>query len=362
MENENKEVKNEAQTNNEPSDLYYLTNTYELDNFSTECEDQRKNVLKSFKSSRMRSNIIMGVVVLIFVAAFILLTQGTWGQITGWVMVGVTVVGMAIYYILSRRLAPNLSKDYCVAFWQKSNDYLFNQEGFKNCYLDLKEKYDLSAVMADRVYENIVDIASRNLVHGKYHGLDFTFGELAFYKAGAKKNAKEVVFVGRHIEFENNLNIDGRIIFNLRGEKGLDVPTDINDLSLLLEKENCFIYGPEGADYKKSIGTETISRLMDININDPLLNLIVVFWHKRTAVYLSYDDSIVAIPFNEDLVPNSYVTLKKNIEDIFDILLNPSKKGGSKKKKDIEEVKAEEVKEEASKEKPVEEQVENKEE
>lgn len=353
---------NENITNETSSNVFNLKKEYELENFARECEDERKNVINIYKKTRRTNNIIMAVVVLLFVAAFILLTQGQWGQIAGWVIVGVSVSGMVVYYVISRRKYPNYSKDYCVHFWEKSNDYLFNQEGFSDCYLDMKEKYELSAVAADRVYSDIVDIASRNLVHGKYKNKDFVFGELAFYKVGAKRNSKEVMFVGRHIAFENKLEIDGRIILNLRGEKQLDIPTDIADLSLLQEKDNMYIYGEEGIDYKKAIGTELISKIKGIKIADPLLNISIVFWHKRTAVYMSYDDSIVAIPFNGELVENAYSSLKKNISDIFEILYEMSDKKvvvKASKEKKAEEPVLEESKEEENasiEESPVEEE------
>ena len=359
------EVKN---TNSEtPVDgVVELKKEYELENFARECEDERKNVIGIYKKTRRTNNIIMVVVVALFIAAFILLTQGQWGQITGWVIVGVSISGMVVYYIISRKKYPNLSKDYCVHFWEKSNDFLFNQEGFSDCVLDMKEKYELATVAADRVYTNISDIASRNIVHGKYNDKDFVFGELAFYKVGTKRNSKEVMFVGRHISFENKLDINGRLILNLRGEKQLDIPTDIEDLTLLAEKDNMFIYGEDGLDYKKVLGTELISKIKSIKVNDPLLNVSMVFWHKRTAVYMSYDDSIVAIPFNSELMESSYATLKKNIKDMFDILDELSNKKVSVKvtksnkseEKVIEEKPVEQVEESPVEEAPVEEKAE----
>lgn len=315
-ENKVEEAKNEI-----PSNAYYLNKEDENLPFFDTVENKRKEVIKIYNSTRKRNNIIMVIVVVIFVAAFILITQGLWGQITGWVLAGSAIVGMIIYYFLSRKKYPQLSKDYCYTFWRLSNDYLFDQEGFNDCYVNLIEKYDLASVIADRAYKDVIDIASRNLVHGKYHDKEFVYGELAFYKQGARKHAKEVIFVGRHIAFENNLQLDGRILINIKGEKNLDLPNDVEDLTILFEDGNFVIYGNEGTDYEKIIGKETINRLKAIRVNDPLLNVNIVFWHKRTVCYLSYDDSIVAIPFNSSITTESYVTLKKNIGDMFDILL-----------------------------------------
>ena len=320
-----KETTQEVQENSEQvvenGNIYHLIKGKEDSDFLVDIEEQRKKVIKTYNNTRMRNNIIMGVVVVAFIGSFILIAQGQWGQIAGWTIVGLSIVGMVVYYAITNKIYPKQSKDYCYDFWRKSNDYLFNQEHFSECYLDLAEKYDMSSVIADRVYENIIDIASRNVVHGKYKGKEFKFGELAFYKEGAKKRQKDVVFVGRHLEIANNFKIDGRILINLKAEKTFDLPTDLSDLVVLKEEENFVVYGAEGVDYEKILGKELIDALKGIEIRDPLVNINIVFWHKRTAMYLSYDDSIVAIPFQSELKVDSYVSFKKNIGVLFDILM-----------------------------------------
>lgn len=60
---------------------------------------------------------------------------------------------------------------------------------------------------------------------------------------------------------------------------------------------------------------------MSINCTGALLNVNIVLWAGRTAVYLSYDDSIVAIPFDNPIKPESYTQLKGNIKDILEIFI-----------------------------------------
>ena len=317
--NQEEQVAKEATTNID--EVYNLVKGKEDDEFLATSEEERKMVLKMYNKTRTRNNIIMVAVVAAFIGAFILIALGTWGQIAGWVIVGTSITAMVIYYAISNKKYPQISKNYCYNFWRRSNDFLFNQEGFSDCYLDMTEKYDMSSVIADRVYENVIDIASRNIVHGKYNGQEFKFGELAFYRQGAKKRQKDVVFVGRHLEISNNLKIDGRILINLRGEKEFDLPTDISDLATLKDGQYMLIYGKEGLDYEKVLGKELLKELEEYAIKDPLLNINIVFWHKRTAVYLSYDDSIVAIPYSSELKKEAYVAFKQNIKDLFAILM-----------------------------------------
>ena len=289
--------------------------------FDEVVEEGRKNIFKIYKSTSARNNIIMVVVVAIFIGAFIAITRGTLGQIIGWVLVGVTIAGLFTYYLLTRNLYPNTSKKYFLSFWKTTNDYLFNQPKFEECQIDTTEKYQLADIVADRVYKDAIDIASRNIVRGKYNGKEFAFGELALYKAGVKKRSREVIFVGRHLCLENDFVINGRYVVNIkRADKEFDVANDIEDLVPLIENNLFTVYGPSGANPEKDLGKELLNNLKSIECTGSLLNVNIVFWHKRTSCYLSYDDSIVAIPFEQPINPNAYVALKKNIGDIFEVL------------------------------------------
>ena len=302
-------------------DMIYLDKGEEKPFYET-IEAERQKIFKTYRSSTRKNNILMIIVVAIFIASFILIAQKQlWATITGWVLVGSTFVALIIYYLLTRNKYPNTSKVYFRAFWEISNNYLFDQEGFSKCEINLNEKYQLADVIADRVYKDVVDAASRNIVRGLYNGESFSFGELAFYKPSQqRKNMREVIFVGRHLALANSLHFEDRYIVNIKGEKGLDLPNDVEDLTKLIEEGNFVLYGKEDAKPEKDLGKELIEGLKELKVSDPLLNINIVFWAGRTAAYLSYDDSIVAIPFETELKKEAYETLRNNIKDIFALL------------------------------------------
>ena len=284
-------------------------------------DEQRKSLLKSYKHTNLINNILLVVVAAVFIGSFVLITQGSWGQITGWVMIGVTLTGLIIYFLLTRKRYPNLSRQYFKVFWESSNNYLFSDSRFEECSIDIDERYDMSDIISQRAYKDIVSVASRNIVRGKFNGKEFVFGELGLYKPGARKNARDVVFVGRHLSLDSNLEFEGRYIVNIRkSEEPVDLPTDIDDLKPLHEDGLLTIYGEEGANFEKDLGKKLISELKSLSCNAPLLNINFVFWNKKSFCYLSYDDSIVAIPFDKPIDTNAYVALKRNIEDVFEIL------------------------------------------
>lgn len=284
-------------------------------------EAQRGELFKTYRSTMTRNNILLFVVAAVFIAGFIMIPQGGVLAIIGWILIGITMVGMIAYYIYNRKLYPTKSKRYIRYFWQKTNDFLFDQPEFKDCYIDTTEVYKTIEISAERVYEGIIDSASRNLVHGKYHDKCFTFGELALYKAGAKKKTREVLFIGRHLNFVNDLHFEGRYVITMRNDEGIDLANDFSNLSELYNENNVIVYGPANEKFEKVLGKDLISNLREIAIKEPLLNINIVFWAGRTSVYLSYDDSVVAIPLEQKFNKASYDSLKENIEDIFKIML-----------------------------------------
>lgn len=311
----------EPQTEQTNSNIYVLNDGNSHDDFDTKVEEGRNKIYTVYRSTSKRNTIIMIVVAAVFVAAFLLLPQGQWGQIVGWVLVGVTLAGLVTYYLLTRNIYPKTSKDYFRVFWFETNAFVFDQEGFSNCTIDNTEKYDMASVLVDRVYKDVVAIASRNIVHGKYNGLDFEYGELALYKASTKKGARDVMFVGRHISFDTKIALEDRILINIRkAETPLDLPNDIEDLKPVIEQNLFVVYAKEGVDPNKVLGEELLNNLKSIECVGSLVNVNIVFWHKKVMCYLSYDDVIAAVPFEKPINKDAYVALKKNVKDVFDIL------------------------------------------
>ena len=295
----------------------------DVDAFAERSDEFRVKLVKSYKKTNTINSILMFVVAGVFVGAFILVSQKLlWAQILGWSLIGVTLAGLVTYFLLNRKRYPNLSREYFKTFWEESNNYLFSGDKFEECSIDIDERYQMADCIAERVYKDIVNVASRNVVRGKYEGKDFVFGELGLYRPGARKNARDVVFVGRHLEVSNNLHFEGRYIVNVRkAEEPVDLPTDIEDLKPLYEDGLLTVYGEEGADWEKDLGKEIVLQIQGLVCDAPLLNVNVVFWAQKSICYLSYDDSIVAIPFEQKLDPQAYASLKKNIEDVFAILI-----------------------------------------
>ena len=316
-------IEDENKALDDSLDTVELNQPETLETFYEKLEANRADFYKTYNSQRKTSNILMPVAGLLMAGSLVLFigVAEQWGKIVGGVLIGATLVGMIVYFILTRNKLPNKSKDYIRNFALLSDNYVFDHQEIKNAKVLLKKRYATSEFLPDRVYKDIIDIASRNIVEFEYKERNINVGELALYKQGAKRNQRALLFVGKYMSFTNDYHFEDRYIINISGEKPTDAPNDVEDLVVLQEQNLFKIYGREGANVEKDLSKELINNLKSIECTNALLNVNIVVWAGHTAVYLSYDDGIVSIPLDKKLNSDAYKQLKKNILDILEIFI-----------------------------------------
>lgn len=304
-------------------DTIYLDQKETLESFNEKVESGRDSFYKTFSKQRKISNLLIPIVGIIMAASLVLFlaVAAVWGKVVGGVLIGATLVGMVVFYIITKNKLPGMSQDYLRNFAVYSDNYLVAKSEVKNPRLFFKKRYAISDFLPDRVYKDIFDIASRNIVEFDYKDHIVQMGEAALYTRGAKRNQKPLLFVGRYLSFTNDYHFEDRYIINIYKKDKVDSPTDFDDLVVLKEQNNFAIYGKDGAEINKDLGKDVVNNLLSLDCSGSLLNINIVVWAGHTACYLSYDDAIVAIPLDKKLNTAAYQQLKKNIFDILDILL-----------------------------------------
>ena len=278
-------------------------------------EEARQDLFKSYAKSRRISNILMfAVVVAIVGIMFMIISNNQVLKIVGYCLAGAIVVGMIVYYVLTRKNLPNKVQKYVPFVMQTLNDKMFSMPGFSEIKNNPEEKLQMDDLVGDGVYVEANGINSRNVVRGVYNGHHFLYAEAALTRPSTKKQQVPPLFVGRYISVPNQMKFDGHFIFNFKNPKQpLDLPNAINDLKVLEEKEDFVVYGPEDANYHNIIDNKIISQFKKIQIEGHLLNLNVVFWGGHTAVYLSYDDAILSVPFDKPFDKDGF---EKSLDDL----------------------------------------------
>ena len=265
-------------------------------------EEARQDLHKAYKKSRMISNILMVVVVIAIVGVMLLIINNSPVlKIVGYCLAGALVVGMVVYYFINRKKLPNKIKEYVPFVSKTLNDKMFAHQGFADIEQKPEEKLTMEDLIGDSVYAEATGINSRNVVRGTYNGHHFTYAEAALLRPSSRKQQVPPLFVGRYVTTPNQMKFDGRYIFVFKNPKQPnDLPNNIADLAVLEDKDEFMVYGPEGANYHDVIDNKVVSQLKRLKVEGHLLNVNVVFWGGHTAVYVSYDDPILAVPFENE--------------------------------------------------------------
>ena len=287
-----------------------------------EVEEKRLDLFNAYNKSRKLSNIIMAVVVLVVIGAMVLIMLNKdWSKIVGYSLAGTALVGMIVFSLLTKNRFPQKSREYIRFVTTRIDQFVYNNTEFQDVKVDLNEKYNAAEFGLDKVYTGIVDIGSRNIVRGLYCDKGFSCGELALYnsKTEGKRTVKAVAFIGKYIDIQNTLHFEGRYIVNFRNtEKPTDLPSDIEDLKELHNEDGYVVYGPEGADFAKDIPTKYVSVIKKLKLSEHLLNVNIVLWAGHTGIYLSYDDPVVALPFDKPFEEAPQILFKEHLLTVLD--------------------------------------------
>ena len=282
-------------------------------------EQARLEFSKVIKKNRIVSYILMGVVLAIAVTSVIFLgMKGMGWKIAGWSLIGGAVLGLLIFYIVTRNYVPNATKAYIEVVNKQMNmrNYMDNQ--FTEVSTDKQEKMELADPISDAIYSNITNIASRNVINGKFAGRTFKVADMGLYSGAGKSRAS--AFVGKYISYPNDLHFEGRYILVFKGKVPTDLPTDINDLVVLKEEDNLTIYGKEGSKVASDLGKDFLGQIERVSVEDHLLNLNVVVWSGHSAVYASYDDKIMTLPYQEHFDKQPNEQFAEDLLDTFNAL------------------------------------------
>ena len=289
----------------------------EEQNYVQKIEAARADFYKGYKTSRTISNILMFVMVGgICGVMFLVLSNNKTMQIIGYVLAGVLLAGMIAFHIATRKQLPNKTKNYITVMTESLNQEMFNDNGYSEIKVDPEERLKMDDLVGDGIYSGASEVRSRNVVHGVYKNHHFLYAEAALVRPSTRKQQDPPLFVGRYVSVPNDMKFDGRFVFVYKNPKEpLDLPNAVEDLTVLEEKEDFVVYGPEGANYHNAINNKIVSQLNKIELGGHLLNMNIVFWGGHTAAYISYDDTIMSVPFDKPLD-------KEGFDKSFDDLLN----------------------------------------
>lgn len=297
----------------------------ESDPYYEVIEKARLAFNKKYAASRRNSYIAMGLVLAIAIASVIFITRPEQGfKIAGWACIGTAVVGMLTYYIITRNSLPNATQDYIEVVNKNLNSRNFSDQRFADVVTDKNEKLELADAISDGIYKGLNNIASRNVIEGHFEGRSFRVGDCGLYSGAGRNRAS--LFVGKHISYPNELHFENRYILVMKGESAVDLPNDIDDLKPIIEEDNFIVYGKEDSKPAGDLGKDFLNAIRRVKVEKHLLNLNIVIWSGHSAVYASYDDAIMTLPFQKPYDKEINEQYADNLVDIFEALALLAKK------------------------------------
>ena len=112
----------------------------------------------------------------------------------------------------------------------------------------------------------------------------------------------------------NELEFEGRFVIAYKNPKQpYDLPNNVDDLVVLEEREDLVVYGPQDADFRKVLGASFINEVRRLRLDNHLFNVNIAVWGGHSAAYLSYDDGVMAIPFEK---PFDYEGFEQSCKDV----------------------------------------------
>lgn len=288
-------------------------------------EEARLRFWKKYKAGRRNSYIAMGVVMALAIGSVICITQkATVFKIVGWSLIGVALVGMLVYYIVSRNDMPKATKEYIAVVNEQFNSRNFSDTRFSEVSVDKDEKIELADPISDGIYVGLTNIASRNVIHGKFDGRSVRVADMGIY-SGTGRN-RQSAFVGKYITAPNDLHFEGRYIITSKGKTPVDLPSDTTDLDLLLNEGDFLIYGKNGNKPSSDLTQKFIDKIKKLETDKHLLTFSVVIWGGHTSVYASYDDEIMTLPYEKPFEKSANEAYAQDLYAFMDALSLLTKK------------------------------------
>ena len=277
-------------------------------------EEKRNELFKAYSKQRRISNILMFAILIAIVGVmFLIMNNNQVLKIVGYCCAGALLIGMVLYYVLSRKGFPNKTKEYMTTVTQLFRDRQF-KETYDDVRYDAEEKMAVADFTGDGVYKDITATNSRNVVRMDYKGHHVTYAEVALLRPAQKRQQVPPIFVGKYITMPNELEFEGRFVIAYKNPKQpYDLPNNVDDLVALEEKDDLVVYGPKDADFRKVLGGSFISDVRRFRIDNHLFNINIAIWGGHSAAYLSYDDGVMAIPFEK---PFDYEGFEQSCKDV----------------------------------------------
>lgn len=221
-----------------------------------------------------------------------------------------------IYLFIVKKYTQRKYKEYFCEYNKIVNNYTFKDDEFSELNINIEDKINEQVISSACLFKNIAKIGSRYLITFKYKYLD-NFYNVTLGDAGIQtplpKGFKSV-FTGKLFILENNVDLPGKLLIQIKGKNSLVSDIDNTDgLENYISRNNLNIYS-NLYKIKQIITNKVLSLLESFKLDDDLLDVVVSIYDKKVIVGLDYNDSVMFLERGIDK-PIDYKIIDRTILD-----------------------------------------------
>jgi hypothetical protein len=285
-------------------------------------EDSRKAFFKAYRHENIIKWIVTGSCLVFIAIGWVIPTYvsavktalGTNASYLTLGCVAFAVLVLGIYSMVFRKKVDAAMKTYFNAYYTHNNHFVFGDK-VQNLSGGVDDKLDSAVFDASGLYKDVVKVGSRDCLNFTYKGKTIVFSDCAGQVKGQK--ALVTCFVGKYLSVPNT-NEGAEIIIYLKGNKRALPPTTLDQYDVLEDSKTMVVYGPK--DGKKILTHAVRQALAQINTDAVLVDVAISVKKGKTYIALGYEDSLMVLPMDKSFNPAPTEELKKNIQQIFDLI------------------------------------------
>ena len=292
--------------------------------------------LKDIETARLafykivkRENIVkysvaaVSIGLLIFAFAYLIRQNATALKVTGYCLMGVSILIIVAYYILAKKFNNKKMKVYLKRYYGDTNTHVFAQPCFSDVHGDIDGKIENNEFNNSLLYKNVSTIGSRNIVNFKVNGkYECKLCDCAAQMTTMKK--LEPLFIGKYLIAPNTYDGDQQIVVYLTGNSRALPPNNVEHLTKVVNTRKMIIYS-ENKNYESVLNAKARQLISELITNNVLVDVSISITKGKTYFGLGYDDCLMVLPLQDKFNPLPVYKFKKDMAIIADIITELNK-------------------------------------
>ncbi len=233
------------------------------------------------------------------------------------VIAGIAIAGVGTYTILIKKSLNKKMKAYFANYYTESNNYVLEAEGFSEAELQSPDKIEQVQFDENKIYFNVANVGSRGLTTFRYHEKPMYFCDCAAQTKIEK--AVKPVFVGKYLVGDCKYAEQDPIIIYIKGDERSLPPTNVEEVSLVLNEKDLFIYS-NNKNWNKTVNSKVVKALQKIKPNEYLIDVTISLVNDKAYFCLGYDDKLMVLPLQQVYDAAPIMQFKKDFIDFVNLL------------------------------------------